>query len=67
LRLSRLLRKIVDVEGEDVTGELRKLHNEELHVFYSSPDTVWVIKYSINSVMHVAGIGGGGEKLWWGN
>jgi hypothetical protein len=32
------------VGGEEVTGELRKLHNEELHDFYPSPDTVWVIK-----------------------
>jgi hypothetical protein len=39
-----MLRKIHEVGGKEVTGELRKLHNEELHDFYSSPDAVWVIK-----------------------
>jgi hypothetical protein len=29
---------------EEVTGELRKLHNEELHDLYSSPNIVRVIK-----------------------
>jgi len=34
----------VEVGGEEVTGELRKLHNEELHDFYSSSHSVWVMK-----------------------
>ena len=29
---------------DQVTGERRKLHNEELNDLYSSPNTVWVIK-----------------------
>jgi hypothetical protein len=28
----------------EVTGERSKLHNQELHDLYSSPDVVWVIK-----------------------
>jgi len=34
----------MEVGGGEVAGELRKLHNEKLNDFYSSPDTVWVIK-----------------------
>jgi hypothetical protein len=29
---------------DDVTGEWRKLHNEELHDFYSSPSTIRIMK-----------------------
>jgi hypothetical protein len=29
---------------DEVTGEWRKLHNEELHILYSSPDIVQQIK-----------------------
>jgi len=31
-------------EREAVTSDLRKMHNEELHAVYSSPNTVWVMK-----------------------
>ena len=31
-------------KGVEVTGECRKLHNEELNDLYSSPNIVWVIK-----------------------
>jgi hypothetical protein len=29
---------------DEVTGEFRKLHNEELNDLYSSPNIVWLIK-----------------------
>jgi hypothetical protein len=39
-----VLRRIFGPKRDEVTGEWRKLHNEELHDLYSSPNIVWVIK-----------------------
>jgi hypothetical protein len=41
---NRELRRIFGPKREEVTGELRKLHNGELHNLYSSPDIVRQIK-----------------------
>ena len=41
---SRVLRRIFGPKRDEVTGEWRKLHNEELNDLYSSPSTVRVIK-----------------------
>jgi hypothetical protein len=41
---NRVLRRIFGPNGDEVTGELRKLHNEELHNLYSSPDIIRQIK-----------------------
>ena len=41
---NRLLRRIFGPKRDEVTGEWRKLHNEELNNLYSSPNIVWVIK-----------------------
>jgi hypothetical protein len=43
---SRVLRKISGPKRVDVTGEWRRLHNEELYDLYSSPNTIRVIKSS---------------------
>jgi hypothetical protein len=41
---NRVLRRIFGPKRDEVTGEWRKLHNEELHDLYSSPNIVRVIK-----------------------
>jgi hypothetical protein len=40
----RVLRRIFGPKRDEVTGEWRKLHNEELHNLYSSPDIIRIIK-----------------------
>jgi hypothetical protein len=39
-----VLRKIFGTETEEVTGDWRKLHNEERHDLYCSPYIIRVIK-----------------------
>jgi hypothetical protein len=41
---NRVLRRIFEPKSDEVTGEWRKLHNEELNDLYSSPTPVHVIK-----------------------
>ena len=39
-----MLRKVFGPKRDEITGEWRKLHNEELNDLYSSPSIVRVIK-----------------------
>jgi len=41
---NRVLRRIFGPRWNEVTGEWRRLHNEELNGLYSSPNIVRVIK-----------------------
>jgi hypothetical protein len=41
---NRVLRRIYGPKRDEVTGELRKLHKEELNNLYSSPNIVRAIK-----------------------
>jgi len=41
---NRVLRGIFGPKRDKITGEWRKLHNEELNDLYYSPSIVWVIK-----------------------
>jgi hypothetical protein len=41
---NRVLRGVFGPRRDEVTGEWRKLHNEELNVLYCSPNIAWVIK-----------------------
>jgi hypothetical protein len=41
---NRVLRGIFGPRRDEVMGDWRKLHNEELHNLYSSPNTIRMIK-----------------------
>jgi hypothetical protein len=43
---NRVLRRKFRPKRDDVTGDWRKLHNEELHNLYSSPNIITMIKSS---------------------
>jgi hypothetical protein len=44
---NRVLIRIPGPKRDEVTGEWRKLHNEELHNLYSSPDIIRQIESRI--------------------
>ena len=65
-----VLRRIFGPRRDEVTGEWRRLHNEELNDLYSSPNIVQAIKLRrMRWAGYVARIG---EEMgcigsWWGN
>jgi len=71
LRVSenRVLRRIFGAERDEVTGECRKQHNEELNDFYWSPNIVRVIKSRMRWAGHVTRMGEGRVHtgFWWGD
>jgi hypothetical protein len=55
---NRVLRKIFGPKRDEVTGEWRRLHNEELHDVYSSPNVIRVIRsIRMKWAGHVACVG----------
>ena len=55
---NRVLRRICGCKRDEVTGEWRRLQNEELHALYSSPSIIKVIKLrKMRWSRHVAHMG----------
>jgi hypothetical protein len=67
---NRVLRRIFGPKRDEVTGEWRKLHNEEFHDLYSSLTILRVIKSRrMRWAGHVAQMerGQACTGFWWGN
>jgi 3-oxoacyl-ACP reductase-like protein len=54
---NRVLRRIFGTKRDEVTGEWRKLHNEEINDLYSSPSVRVIKSRRMRWVGHVARIG----------
>jgi hypothetical protein len=55
---NRVLKRIFGPKRGEVTGEWRRIHNEELHALYSSPNIIRVIKSKrLRWAEHVARMG----------
>jgi hypothetical protein len=60
---------VFGLKRDEVTGEWRKLHNEELNDLYCSSNIVRVVKSRMRWAGHVACMGRGEvcTGFWWGS
>jgi hypothetical protein len=66
---NRVLRRIFGPKRDEVTGEWRKLHNEEFRDLYSSPSIIRIIKSRrMRWANHVARMVRTETRIdyWWG-
>jgi hypothetical protein len=65
---NRVLRRIFGAKRDEVTGDWRKLHNEELHNSYSSSNRM-IKSRRIRWAGHVERMGRRGMHIgyWWGS
>jgi hypothetical protein len=67
---NRVLRSVFGPKRDEVTGEWRKQHNEELNDLYSLPNIARVVKSRrMRWARHVARMGedSGVHRCWWGS
>jgi hypothetical protein len=67
---NRVLRRIFGPKRDEVMGDWRKLHNEELHNLYSSPNIIRMIKSRrMRLAGYVARMGRRRMHIgyWWGS
>jgi hypothetical protein len=63
----RVLKGIIELNRNEVKGDWRKLHNEELHNLYSSPRIITTNKSRMRWVGHVGRMWRRGLliRIWW--
>ena len=62
---NKVWRKIYGPKRDEMTGEWRRLHNEELHRLYDSPDVERIMKSRrLRWAGHVARMGGGTKIIF---
>jgi len=54
---NRVFRRIFGPKRNELTGEWRRLYNEELNDLHSSPNIILIIQYRIRWAGHVARMG----------
>jgi hypothetical protein len=67
---NRVPRRIFGPKRDEVAGEWRNLHNEEVHNLYSSPNIIKMIKSRrMRLEGHAARMGRRGMHIgyWWGS